>query len=457
MRSRAGQPLAESPLGRRDEREDGGVRGPRAARPARAGAARAAVRLASSSRPSKVLAEAPALHPLWVPALLSVAPRAAAPRVTRGPASPMPHPQRQPPQRSSSARPVLGTGLFLAEARKHTRLAELIRVGTAMVGWRWAFPEEFLQRLLATVVARRCQGFMRPSHHQAIRTHTAALIVSGAPTASPARLPHPRPIHALHVSLHRPRLFAVRAHSHLPLPVSPGRRDPSASGPDAPRARHHALPAPVRPLPGLTPAPRAVLAALAAVRTAPLFEHTTTFPLSAHPVFAPLVNALMDALALYTPLPALWAPALLRVCLGEEVVMLPPLPLRRSSSYPVPFPLPVRATPRPVLGRSLSLAEAHKHARLAELIPGHPPSLTLSTPSIRACLTSTPRSPTREMLLPPITLAKPARCQYLLRVCEYASPPSAAVCVGAHYVFHLLLLRPETPRRHEKHYFCAAS
>ncbi|KAJ7100720.1 hypothetical protein B0H15DRAFT_459459 [Mycena belliarum] len=127
------------------------------------------------------LANAPRLHTLatplpalWSPALLSVSKNKALERICLGDGAPSlyasygtlayPCPaenkaaQHAPPRSVSSPsipvpsasftnacapltqprspRPLLGTGLFLAAARKHARLAELVREGTPVVGWR---------------------------------------------------------------------------------------------------------------------------------------------------------------------------------------------------------------------------------------------------------------------------------------------------------------------------------
>ncbi|KAJ7097704.1 hypothetical protein C8R44DRAFT_989044 [Mycena epipterygia] len=98
------------------------------------------------------LCTAPALHTLrtplpalWAPPLLAIS---ANPTVRciclEGPAqgTSCPMPTSPAGQRhasfseSTASRPLLGTGLFLAAARSHTRLAELVRAGTVIVGWR---------------------------------------------------------------------------------------------------------------------------------------------------------------------------------------------------------------------------------------------------------------------------------------------------------------------------------
>ncbi|KAJ7097700.1 hypothetical protein C8R44DRAFT_748410 [Mycena epipterygia] len=100
------------------------------------------------------LCAAPALHTLstslpalWAPPLLAISANPTLRRIcleqpaqgTSCPASTSP----AKPQRHASfsdectpTRPLLSTGLFLAAARSHTRLAELVRAGTAVVGWR---------------------------------------------------------------------------------------------------------------------------------------------------------------------------------------------------------------------------------------------------------------------------------------------------------------------------------
>ncbi|KAJ7220614.1 hypothetical protein GGX14DRAFT_354292 [Mycena pura] len=83
------------------------------------------------------LAAAPALHTLrtplpafWTLPLLTVSANPALAKICLGdlPAS--------APACKDKGRPLLGTSLFLAAARQHARLSELIRAGTAVLGWR---------------------------------------------------------------------------------------------------------------------------------------------------------------------------------------------------------------------------------------------------------------------------------------------------------------------------------
>ncbi|KAJ7489272.1 hypothetical protein FB451DRAFT_1553127 [Mycena latifolia] len=172
-------------------------------------------------------------------------------------------------------------------------------------------------------------------------------------------------------------------HTLVPPPLftslctAPAFGRPGAGGPDASRAQHHTLPAleiPVRPLPelrGLTPARRAVLAALATAISSKLT--TTASPLSVDPALAPFVNALSAAPYLHTllrtPLPALWALAILNVagsppsaCVLAKSVLPSAYPSASSSacypadphphppqrsSYPFPAPLPNPHDPPP--------------------------------------------------------------------------------------------------------------
>ncbi|KAJ7621285.1 hypothetical protein FB45DRAFT_928873 [Roridomyces roridus] len=85
--------------------------------------------LASAPRLTSLLTPVPTF---WGPALPTIAANPALTRISLG----------DEPQ-GHHRRPVLGTSLFLAEARKHPRLADLIRAGTAVVGWRgraWTMP-----------------------------------------------------------------------------------------------------------------------------------------------------------------------------------------------------------------------------------------------------------------------------------------------------------------------------
>ncbi|KAJ7489269.1 hypothetical protein FB451DRAFT_685854 [Mycena latifolia] len=290
------------------------------------------------------------------------------------------------------------------------------------------FPEELLERILEAVVVAPATPHPRAPWHKpsdssdAPRTRTAALLVCRAFH----RIARPLFYHTL--VLHTPSQSAAllrtltgdpalaRYVRSLVLPdLSPADADVLALVAGTLRALDIALPPtglelPVPALPELRtltvrkasgtylsqPAPRAVLSALAAaVRTAPRLEHTTTtFPLSADPALGSFVSALAEAPCLHTlrtPLPALWAPALLsvsanpalqRVCLGEEPAAAPspsypppssscsPQRPPRAATYPTRFPSSSaqKASARPVLGTGLFLAEARKHSRLADLI-----------------------------------------------------------------------------------------
>ncbi|KAJ6598340.1 hypothetical protein DFH09DRAFT_1131553 [Mycena vulgaris] len=89
------------------------------------------------------LAGAPALHTLrtpppavWSPPFLAVAANPALRRICLDAAPPSPPSSFAAPS-APRARPPLASGLFLVEARKHTRLSELIRAGTPVIGGGW--------------------------------------------------------------------------------------------------------------------------------------------------------------------------------------------------------------------------------------------------------------------------------------------------------------------------------
>lgn len=88
---------------------------------------------------------------LWASPLLSISANATLTQICLGEdahhpslalASTMPYERRRTPsspflpKQEAQRRPILGTSLFLSEARKHTRLVDLIKAGTAVVGWR---------------------------------------------------------------------------------------------------------------------------------------------------------------------------------------------------------------------------------------------------------------------------------------------------------------------------------
>ncbi|KAJ7769706.1 hypothetical protein DFH07DRAFT_954299 [Mycena maculata] len=129
------------------------------------------------------------------------------------------------------------------------------------------------------------------------------------------------------------------------------------------------------------PAPRAVLAALADAVSGSscLVETTTSFPLSADPALAPLIAALAAAphlQVLRTPVPALWAPALLSISANPALARISLDSPAAFPAYSPPSPARKRVlsgsggggSGRPLLGTSLFLSEARKHGRLAELI-----------------------------------------------------------------------------------------
>ncbi|KAJ7705524.1 hypothetical protein B0H17DRAFT_1193184 [Mycena rosella] len=107
------------------------------------------------------LAAAPVLHTLrtplpalWAPPLLGVSANPALKQICLAAGEDAPCPVRANSYSASysasakdggagkayadlwRARPIVGTGLFLAAARKHAHLSELIRAGTPIIGWR---------------------------------------------------------------------------------------------------------------------------------------------------------------------------------------------------------------------------------------------------------------------------------------------------------------------------------